>query len=174
MSINLYVIRHAKAADRGEDYPDDSLRPLVKKGHKQSKMLSRALAVMNVSLDKVCSSPYTRATETAEALKGRLKKGKKVNELASLASLDYHQLLKDLQELGLEPDSHVAIVGHEPYLSEFCSFMLSGSTDEVAFSFRKAAMVHLYGTLKEGTMVLNSMLQPKIAAAIVQEAYSED
>ncbi len=174
MPINLYVIRHAKAGERGEAYPDDSLRPLVKKGHKQSEMLSKAMAVLRISLDKLCSSPYTRAKETSEAFKGRLKNGKKIIELPSLASLDYDQLLKDLQDLNLEPDSHIAIVGHEPYLSEFCSFMLSGSTDEVALRFKKATMVHLYGSLQAGTMAMHSMIQPKIAAAIVQEAYVDD
>lgn len=174
MPINLYVIRHAKAADRGEAYPDDSLRPLVKKGHKQSEMLSKAMAVLRISLDRLCSSPYVRAKETSEAFKGRLKKSGKTIELSSLVSLDYEELLIDLQDLNLEPDSHIAIVGHEPYLSEFCSFMLSGSTDEVALRFKKATMVHLYGSLQAGTMAMHSMLQPKIAAAIVQEAYVDD
>jgi len=174
MPINLYVIRHAKAADRGEAYPDDSLRPLVKKGHKQSEMLSKAMAVLRISLDRLCSSPYVRATETAEAFKGRLKKGKKVIELTSLTSMDYDELLSNLQDFNLEPDSHIAIVGHEPLLSEFCSFMLSGSTDEVALRMKKATMVHLYGTLQAGTMTMHSMIQPKIAAAIVNEAYVDD
>lgn len=174
MPINLYVIRHAKAGERGEAYPDDSLRPLVKKGHKQSETLSKAMAVLRISLDRLCSSPYVRAKETAEAFKGRLKKSGKAVELKSLARHDYEELLEDLQDFNLEPDSHIAIVGHEPYLSEFCSFMLSGSSDEVALRFKKATMVHLYGTLQAGTMVMHSMIQPKIAASIVQEAYVDD
>jgi len=103
-----------------------------------------------------------------------LKKSGKAVELKSLARHDYEELLEDLQDFNLEPDSHIAIVGHEPYLSEFCSFMLSGSTDEVALRFKKATMVHLYGTLQAGTMVMHSMIQPKIAASIVQEAYVDD
>ena len=35
-------------------------------------------------------------------------------------------------------------------------------------------MVHLYGSLQAGTMAMHSMIQPKIAAAIVQEAYVDE
>jgi phosphohistidine phosphatase SixA len=72
--MTLYLIRHAQAHERGPDYPDDSKRPLVDKGTKQVKSLVKALKALDITMDQLFSSPYTRAAQTAEPLLPQLKK----------------------------------------------------------------------------------------------------
>ncbi len=157
MSHTLYLIRHASAGERSPQYLDDSQRPLDDKGRKQAKTLARVLKTLDVTFDRLFSSPYTRAAQTAERLAGRLAKGRRVQYLDTLTGGDYAQLLIDISE-GMKPaDETVALVGHEPYLSELASYLLTGTTS-VPLQVRKAAWATLAGGLAPGEMTLQTLL----------------
>lgn len=156
--IRLYLIRHAKADKRGPDYPDDSLRPLIKRGKKQARALAKTLDRLGVRFDRLLSSPYTRARQTAEALRDHAGEG--VQELAALADYHYDALLHDLNG-ALEEGQQVALVGHEPYLSELAALLLTGRTDGLRIRFRKGSMLLLSGPLEKAKMTLESHLAPK-------------
>jgi len=66
--LELYLVRHAIAADRGSDYPDDSKRPLTNAGISRFRKEAKALATLEVGIELVISSPLTRAKQTAEIL----------------------------------------------------------------------------------------------------------
>src|SRR6266542_1252766 len=67
--MNLYIIRHAIAVDKGTfEYSDDSQRPLMEKGKKRMRQIAKGLHALGVEFDLVLSSPYVRAKETAEIL----------------------------------------------------------------------------------------------------------
>lgn len=68
--VALYVVRHAKAGNRGEWEGPDSLRPLSRKGHKQAERLADQLADRGIK--RVASSPYVRCVETVQPLAARL------------------------------------------------------------------------------------------------------
>ena len=184
--MTLYLIRHAQADERGPQdspkYPDDSLRPLVAKGQEQAKALARALEVLNVTFDRLFSSPYVRALETAEPLRERSLK--EVATLSELTSSRYPQLLTQLVDnLVSNPvdkvlnkpvdkavdnlasyvvsDLCVALVGHEPYLSELTSYLLTGNPSKVNLKFKKAMIVQLAGDLKAGNMTLLMMMSAR-------------
>ena len=184
MGVTLYLIRHAQADERGPRYPDDSLRPLVSKGHKQTRALAKALEILNIRFDRVFSSPYTRALETAKPLAGRLEAAG-IEHLSELTSPNYPQLLtqivdnlvdKSVNKHAGEPvdkgvdnlanraagDLRVALVGHEPYLSDLTSYLLTGDTDKVELKFKKAMVVQLRGELKAGGMTLQMMLPARV------------
>ena len=161
--MTLYLIRHAQADERGSKYPDDSRRPLTAKGQEQAKALAKALEILGVRFGKLFSSPYTRALETAQPLSERLEV--KVKMLSALTSSDYPQLLEQLvNSLGHDAkrDVQVALVGHEPYLSELTSYLLTGDVHEVGLKFRKAMLVQLMGPLEAGTMTLKMMLPASV------------
>src|SRR5215210_6157724 len=67
-TLELYLVRHAIAADRGADYPDDSKRPLTPAGISRFRKEAKALATLEVGIELVISSPLTRAKQTAEIL----------------------------------------------------------------------------------------------------------
>ncbi|HXN02099.1 MAG TPA: phosphoglycerate mutase family protein [Candidatus Dormibacteraeota bacterium] len=62
----IYVVRHAKAGDRGEWEGDDQLRPLTKSGHRQADELAGWLR--KEPIDAILSSPYVRCLQTLEPL----------------------------------------------------------------------------------------------------------
>ncbi len=158
MVETLYLVRHASAGDRGPRYPDDSLRPLDAKGREQAKTLARVLKTLDVTFDRLFSSPYTRAAQTAERLALRLAKGRRVQYLDALAGDDYPQLVVDIRE-GVKPaDETVALVGHEPYLSELASYLLTGTAKSVPLQVKKAAWATLSGGLAPGEMTLQLLL----------------
>ena len=162
--MTLYLIRHAQADERGAKYPDDSQRPLVEKGHKQAQALARALDILDVTFDRLFSSPYTRALETAEPLAKRLRSGE-LETLSELGTPRYPQLLVQLVDNlersvtdGVSGDFYVALVGHEPYLSGLTSYLLTGDETRVNFKFKKAMVVQLGGSLSAGGMTLHMVL----------------
>jgi phosphohistidine phosphatase SixA/8-oxo-dGTP pyrophosphatase MutT (NUDIX family) len=65
-SAPAYLIRHAKAGDRGAWIGHDRERPLSKAGRRQAKALARMLADRPV--DRILSSPAVRCTETVRPL----------------------------------------------------------------------------------------------------------
>jgi phosphohistidine phosphatase SixA len=49
-------------------------------------------------------------------------------------------------------------VGHEPYLSELASYLLSGQTSAIGINFRKAALMSLSGRLAPKQMQLEFLV----------------
>jgi len=68
----LYLVRHAKAGERRLWDGDDIERPLSAKGWKQSELLAKQLAKLDVST--LHSSPYVRCVQTLEPLAARLQR----------------------------------------------------------------------------------------------------
>src|SRR5690242_18061870 len=62
----IYVVRHAKAGDRGEWEGDDRLRPLTKSGRRQAEELAAWLK--KEPIDAMLSSPFVRCLQTLEPL----------------------------------------------------------------------------------------------------------
>lgn len=64
--MTAYVIRHAKAGDRGAWEGDDRLRPLTKSGKHQADALAKQFK--DDRIDAILSSPYARCVQTVEPL----------------------------------------------------------------------------------------------------------
>jgi phosphohistidine phosphatase len=64
--LELYLIRHGVAAERGPDYPDDSKRPLTSKGVAALRREAKALNSLGVTFDLIITSPLTRTRQTAD------------------------------------------------------------------------------------------------------------
>jgi broad specificity phosphatase PhoE len=66
--MTIYLVRHAKAGDRGQWQGDDWLRPLSRAGHSQARGLIDLLA--DARFDRVLSSRYVRCMETVVPIAG--------------------------------------------------------------------------------------------------------
>jgi 8-oxo-(d)GTP phosphatase len=69
----VYLVRHAKAADRDAWQDDDDLRPLTSKGRRQAEQLRAHLGLTH--LRHVLSSPSTRCLQTVAPLARELELG---------------------------------------------------------------------------------------------------
>ena len=66
--MTIYLVRHAKAGERGNFDGDDRLRPLSARGHLQTRGLLERL--QNEPFERIVSSPYVRCMETVVPLAG--------------------------------------------------------------------------------------------------------
>ena len=69
--MNLLVIRHAVAEDRetfAEQGKDDSLRPLTDDGRRKMQRAARGIQSMVPSVGVIATSPFVRATQTAQVV----------------------------------------------------------------------------------------------------------
>ena len=64
--FELYLIRHGVAAERGENYPDDTKRPLTNDGVQKLRKEAKALVALDVTFDVILTSPLVRTRQTAE------------------------------------------------------------------------------------------------------------
>ena len=64
--MSLFLVRHAKAGKRSQWDDDDSLRPLVAEGVRQSEVIAEAIAPLHPTA--LFSSPYLRCVQTLEPL----------------------------------------------------------------------------------------------------------
>jgi len=125
-------LRHAHAGTSFEWIGDDDLRPLTKKGRRQSERLGAFLEAHGVRPDVIVSSPLVRAQQTAEIVAATL--GMTVKTDRRLGSgFGKSELWALLDELGArEP----MLVGHDPDLSELLSYLI----DAAGISMKKASL----------------------------------
>jgi phosphohistidine phosphatase len=124
--MRILIIRHgiAEQATQGAKGQDDALRELTKIGKQRMRKAARGLAKVVPSIDRIASSPLTRAAQTAEIIAEQFKSAKTV-QVAALSPRKPPAQLVDW--LNAHPaDATVALVGHEPHLSTFLCWLLTG------------------------------------------------
>src|SRR6266542_4519154 len=113
--MNLYLVRHAIAGAGDPNlWPDDSLRPLTKKGARKFRKAACGLGRFAPRPEVVLSSPYARAWQTAEILAEEVDWPDPIacDALKEYAPSHVMAALASHASAGT-----VALVGHEPYLS---------------------------------------------------------
>jgi phosphohistidine phosphatase len=127
--MNLYIVRHAIAVERGTPgYDDDSQRPLTDKGIRKMKKIAKGLYQFDLKLDKILSSPYVRARDTAKILAGEFQKEDQLSYSDNLTPPgSFEALVAEIHEK-YDVDA-LALVGHEPMLSQFVSWLTTGNTE---------------------------------------------
>ena len=116
-AVQLYLVRHAEAAD-GE--PDD-LRPLTAEGREAARALGRKLADDGVRPDAVLTSPLLRARET----------GRELARPAGLEAEPDERLApgataEAVREAAGERGETVVVVGHQPDCSQIAAALTGG------------------------------------------------
>jgi phosphohistidine phosphatase len=121
--MTLYIIRHAVAGQRGDpNYPDDSLRPLTKKGRRRFSRMIKRLAKRGFAPQVVATSPLVRCKQTAEALVERLASSTPIVELRELEpGSDLQAVVAWTKQQGVVD---VAWVGHAPDVDRMLEALL--------------------------------------------------
>ena len=111
--MKLLFIRHSLAVDREEFEGHDFDRPLTQKGIKRAKRLFRA--IKNIyEIEYIITSTAKRALESAEILKEFYPDAVFIKSSKLLPGANIHDLKEVLDDI----QGTVAIVGHEPDLSQ--------------------------------------------------------
>lgn len=167
--MNLYIVRHAIAVERGAPgYNDDSQRPLTDEGRKKMKKIVKGLHQLKVDLDVILCSPYVRAKDTAVLLAKEFEMKDKVALSDNLIPPgNFESLMNEIREK-YDVDN-LALVGHEPMLSSLISWLATGNTDmKVAFKKGGVAYLTTDNLYQDGRATLNWLLTPALMVKLVK------
>lgn len=133
----IYLVRHGIAAARFAG-TDDRARALTPEGFEKMRFIKDALANLGVKFDEIWTSPLLRARQTADILATGARKDIPVKTVASLEPGGDFGALRTLLAEHAHLES-VALVGHEPCLSEFMSHLL-GASPSLMIRFKKGGV----------------------------------
>ena len=135
----LYLVRHAIAAERGSEWPDDTKRPLTERGVGRFKEAVKGLRHLDVTVDEIFTSPLVRARQTAELLAAGLDGKPPVKVLEALApGHSFTSLMSQLAKVAKR--RRVALVGHEPDLGELAAHLIGAGR---ALAFKKGGVCRI-------------------------------
>lgn len=157
----LLVVRHAIAEDREEfakSGESDDRRPLTDKGRARMRDGARGLASLLDPPDILATSPYTRSVETAEIV-AKAFGGPETSPLDLLTpDGSYEALSTWLREQ--DPEARIAIVGHEPHLSGFVSYLLGAKGSIIQMKKGGACLLQVAPSASAGAGLLLWALTP--------------
>jgi phosphohistidine phosphatase len=157
--MQLLIIRHAIALERGAPGVPDEERPLTPEGEEKFREAAKGLTDLVDRPDALLTSPLLRARQTAElaaAAWGQVEP----KETPALAGGTFEEQAAVLDRY--PRDATVAVVGHEPHLSALLARLLgSRHDDRLAFKKGGAALVDVPGRLAGGGQLL-WFLPPKV------------
>jgi len=161
--MDLYILRHGIAVEPGTPgYENDADRPLTPEGQRKLRQIADAMEALELSFDRILSSPYLRARQTAEIVAEALEARQKLELSDTLTpGGSIKRLVELLNRLEPSPES-VLLVGHEPYLSGLISLLVSGK-ETFAVVMKKGGLCKLtIESLKPGRCAaLQWLLTPK-------------
>jgi phosphohistidine phosphatase len=139
MPIQVYLIRHGIAADP-EAYEQDYERALTAKGRSKTKAVARQLNALNIAFDEILTSPLVRARQTAEILlQANLSTHLTVvDTLAPMGS--FSEWLEWFKNWKKGRSDRLALVGHEPDLSQWAELLILGDVQGV-IELKKAGII---------------------------------
>lgn len=159
----IYFLRHASAGSRISNPKKDEKRGLDQDGIGQCGLVGRALAVLQVQVDTMISSPLKRATQTASLVanemghEGKIQVEDALRPQATFA--DFQKMLNKYARL-----EAIMVVGHNPNLSEFLGRTISEGGGEASVDLKKSAVAKVDVTRNSGT--LQWCVTPKILRTI--------
>ena len=172
--MNLLVIRHAIAEDKeafAASGRSDDQRPLTREGRSKMRRAAEGLWQVCPRVAVLASSPLVRARETAEI----------VAPVFGIADVEIVEALRPdrpFEELtawlrrrvppnGDDEDTTVAVVGHEPHLSEFVSWLMTSRTGScIELKKGGACLLRFSGVPSAGEAILRWSLTPSQLRAL--------
>ncbi len=144
--MRVYLIRHAIAFDRDRKrWPDDRQRPLTPEGMKRFRKAAAGLERLVGEVGCVLTSPLTRARETAAILAtvAGWPRAIEAAELAPDRTAEQALVLitdRAAADPGLE---RLALVGHEPHLTELLAASVAAPRGRVRCELKKGGVACL-------------------------------
>jgi phosphohistidine phosphatase len=156
--MRLYFLRHGLADWPEWDVARDHERPLTKEGVKKMKAEAKTIAALDLQLDAILSSPYTRAYQTADIVARELGLEVQIEPLLA-PGFDLERLI-DLLRTHATAQA-LLLTGHEPSFSAVISQLIGNG--RLLIKKGALARVDLLGPVNEGLQgELVWLLQPKI------------
>ncbi len=161
--MNLYFMRHGIAVERADSRhrSDDRSRQLTPKGIKRINKAAKGLVTLSLSFNRILTSPFERARETAKIVAQTLRSEDSLEEIQQLCpDQSVEDLLSSLSAYAA--DKEILVIGHEPLLSSTMSFLLS-ATGGAEIRLKKGGLccLEIDGVPPKKRAVLQWALTPK-------------
>jgi phosphohistidine phosphatase len=164
--MRLIIIRHGLAGDKeafAKTGKDDSLRPLTPAGKKKMKSAAKALRKLFPRIQLLATSPLKRAVQTASIVYSAYNDKPQFVELDLLSGDGQNpaRFVAWLKDHDLD-DAVLGIVGHEPDLSHWATWLLTGQKRSVV-QLKKGAVcvIDFEKRVAGGKGVLYGLFQPR-------------
>ena len=116
--MRIVLFRHGIAIDRADpDCPSDQDRELTEDGREKTHAAARGLVQLGVNPDRILSSPWPRARQTAEIAASALDFDPEQIEF-SAALLPFASPSSVLNECATPAVREILLTGHAPHLDE--------------------------------------------------------
>lgn len=142
--MQLYIVRHGIAVDREDPKcPPDPERYLTEEGVEKTRQVAAGVSAMGVTADLIFTSPYVRASQTAEIFASSLEYAKqKIRRMDLLLpgaepSLLFRELAKERQA------ASVFLFGHAPQLDDIVATALGSKRHLTALKKAGVAFIEL-------------------------------
>ncbi|HSU68621.1 MAG TPA: phosphohistidine phosphatase SixA [Tepidisphaeraceae bacterium] len=159
--MRILIIRHgiAERAEPDAKGQEDALRELTRPGRQKLHKGIRGLRQIVPAIDLIATSPLARASQTAEIVSAAYD-GARVVQIAALAPRKPPAQL--VEWLNAHPnDATVALVGHEPHLSTFLCWLVTGLQESfVVLKKGGIAMIETDSPVTAGRGKLLWLLKP--------------
>lgn len=120
--MELYLLRHGPARPKSMGVADAEL-PLTTQGERMVEKISLAMRRLKLRFDRILSSPYLRAYQTAEIIAKGLGLKRRLEKSDALKSgTTWERVRPELEKAG--PDDRILLVGHEPDLGQIIAQIL--------------------------------------------------
>lgn len=165
-TFELYLIRHGVAAERGENFPDDTKRPLTNEGVQKLRKEAKALVALDISFDVILTSPLVRTRQTAEVVAAAFRTAPAIVNMPSLAPGSSHNAI--IEELSKHHRRHrIAMVGHEPGIGELAGRLI-GLRRPLEFKKGAVCRIDVAALPPAGPGQLRWFLTPRILRRIAK------
>jgi len=163
--IQLFIVRHGVAEERGDEWPDDTERPLTADGVARLRRAGRGLRSLGVAFDVILTSPLVRAVQTAEILAAAHESRPPIAVLDALSPGGPQAGVITELDKQARKAKKIAIVGHAPSIGELASRLI-GSRRPLELKKGAVARIDVAALPSTEPGTLRWLLPPKLLRAI--------
>lgn len=160
--MDLYIIRHAWAADRGDpQWPNDDLRPLTEEGKERFAQVVEKLVGRGMTPQVVGTSPLVRCVETAQLFATAAGKAEVVELDELRPGGDVDGLLRWTVRQ-TRKHQRIAWVGHAPDVNRLAAELIGEGEGLIHFSKGGIAAIRFDGLPTLGSGELQWLVTAKV------------
>jgi len=150
----LYLVQHGQCHPKDVD-PD---KGLTDEGQATATRIAGVAKGYGVPVNCILHSGKKRARQTAEIFETALTPGEGLHAKSGMAPLDDVTALAGL----IDSTENLMLVGHLPFMSRLCSWLVTGDQEMPVFQFQNAGIVCLKQIPETTNWIIAWTLMPKI------------
>jgi phosphohistidine phosphatase len=166
----IYLLRHGIAIDRTDpESPPEAQRFLTEKGLERTRLATQGLATLGTKPDKVLTSPFVRARQTAEIALESLALDSSLLVETDALLWDAEPSLLASELASLTDVAQVLCAGHAPHLDRFIAHLIGSPLPFT--ELKKSAVAVLETDFEEpGDAHLLALYPPRTLRALAKAA----